>query len=97
LKVKLKGRHFDTAEVIETESQAVLNILTEHNFQDLLTIAEALVTVLTRGRCYFEGDGTPVPEIMETIFIEIIIIICTVVFKLHISKQIQANIDSSGI
>jgi hypothetical protein len=26
LKIKLKGRHFDTAEVMEAESQAVLNI-----------------------------------------------------------------------
>jgi hypothetical protein len=34
LKVKLKGRHFDTFEVIEVESQAVLNTLTEHGFQD---------------------------------------------------------------
>jgi hypothetical protein len=29
LKIKLKGRHFDTAEVIEAESRAVLNTLTE--------------------------------------------------------------------
>jgi hypothetical protein len=34
LKIKLKGRHFDTNEVIEAESQAVLNTLTEHDFQD---------------------------------------------------------------
>jgi hypothetical protein len=34
LKIKPKGRHFDTTEVIEAESQAVLNTLTEHNFQD---------------------------------------------------------------
>jgi hypothetical protein len=33
-KIKLKGRHFDTIEVIEAGSQAVLNIPTEHNFQD---------------------------------------------------------------
>jgi hypothetical protein len=32
--LKLKGCHFDTIEVIETESQAVLNSLTEHDFQD---------------------------------------------------------------
>jgi hypothetical protein len=32
--IKLKGRHFDTTEVIEAESQAVLNTLTEHDFQD---------------------------------------------------------------
>jgi hypothetical protein len=34
LKIKLKGRHFDTTEVTKAESQAVLNILTEHDFQD---------------------------------------------------------------
>jgi hypothetical protein len=30
----LKGRHFDTLEVIEAELQVVLNTLTEHDFQD---------------------------------------------------------------
>jgi hypothetical protein len=34
LKIKLKGRDFDTVEVIEAESLAVLNTLTEHDFQD---------------------------------------------------------------
>jgi hypothetical protein len=34
LKIKLKGRHFDTIEEIEAESQAVLNSLREHDFQD---------------------------------------------------------------
>jgi hypothetical protein len=35
LKIKLKGRrHFDTTEVMEAESQAVLNSLTELGFQD---------------------------------------------------------------
>jgi hypothetical protein len=34
LKIILKGRHFDTIEVIEAESQAVLNTLTEHNLND---------------------------------------------------------------
>jgi hypothetical protein len=33
LKIKLKGRHFVSNEVIEAESQAVLNTLTEHDFQ----------------------------------------------------------------
>jgi hypothetical protein len=31
--MKLKGHHLDTIEVIEAESQAVLNNLTEHDFQ----------------------------------------------------------------
>jgi hypothetical protein len=34
LKIKLKGRHFDVTEVIEAESQAVLNTITERDFQD---------------------------------------------------------------
>jgi hypothetical protein len=34
LKIKLKGRHFDTIEVTEAESWVVLNTLTEHGFQD---------------------------------------------------------------
>jgi hypothetical protein len=36
LKIKLKGRHFDITEVIEAESQAVLNTLIEQDFQDAL-------------------------------------------------------------
>jgi hypothetical protein len=32
--MELKGRHFDTIEVTEAESQAVLNTLTEHDCQD---------------------------------------------------------------
>jgi hypothetical protein len=35
LKIKLKGRHFDTIEVIDAKSQAVLNTLTNHDFQDV--------------------------------------------------------------
>jgi hypothetical protein len=34
MKVELEGRHFDTGEVMKVELQAVLNTLTEHNFQD---------------------------------------------------------------
>jgi hypothetical protein len=34
LKIDLKGRHFDTIEVIEAESQTVLNSLTDHDFKD---------------------------------------------------------------
>jgi hypothetical protein len=35
LKIKLKGHHFDNSWVTEAESQAVLNPLTEHDFQDV--------------------------------------------------------------
>jgi hypothetical protein len=34
---RLKGRHFDTIEVMEAESQAVMNTLREQNFQDAFT------------------------------------------------------------
>jgi hypothetical protein len=34
LKSELKGRHFDTVEVNEAELQALLNTLTEHDFED---------------------------------------------------------------
>jgi hypothetical protein len=43
LKVKLKGRHFDTIEVMEAESRAVLNSLTEHELSRCIyKMAEAL-------------------------------------------------------
>jgi hypothetical protein len=32
VKIKLKGRDFDTIEMIEAESHAMLNTLTEHDF-----------------------------------------------------------------
>jgi hypothetical protein len=34
LKIKLKSRHFDTIDVIRAESQAILNTVTGHDFQD---------------------------------------------------------------
>jgi hypothetical protein len=42
LKIKLKSRHSDTFEVIETELQAVLNTLTEHDFQDVFKIGRSI-------------------------------------------------------
>jgi hypothetical protein len=51
LKIKLKGCHFDTTEMMEAESRAVLNILTDPDFQDAFKkIAEGLGGVHTRGR-----------------------------------------------
>jgi hypothetical protein len=61
-KIKLKGRHFDTTEVVEAESLAVLNILKEHNFMHL-KMAEALGSVHTRVRGYFEGMVASSPEV----------------------------------
>jgi hydrogenase maturation factor HypF (carbamoyltransferase family) len=34
LQIKLNGRHCYTTEVIEAESQVMMNMLTEHDFQD---------------------------------------------------------------
>jgi hypothetical protein len=56
LKIKPRGRHFDTIEVIEAESQVVLNTLTEHDFQDAFKKwQKALGTVHTRGRRLLRG------------------------------------------
>jgi hypothetical protein len=58
LKIKLKGSHFDTTESIEAESQAVLNTLTEHDFQDAFRKWQKRWgwCIHTEGD-YFEGDG----------------------------------------
>jgi hypothetical protein len=34
LKIKLKSSRFDTIDVIEAESQVMLNTITEHNFHN---------------------------------------------------------------
>jgi hypothetical protein len=75
LNIKLKGRHFDTIEVLEAELQAVLNTLTEHDF---INVAEALVTVHKLGRVLlrkywwsagrklvFDQMAAPVLDIMD--------------------------------
>jgi hypothetical protein len=61
LKIQLKGRHFDTVEMIEAESQAVPNTLTEHGFQDTFKkMAGALGTVHKRRRALLQGWWWPV-------------------------------------
>jgi hypothetical protein len=51
MKMRLKSCHFDTIEVIEEESQVLLNTLTEHDFQDTLKkMAEAVGMVHMCGR-----------------------------------------------
>jgi hypothetical protein len=58
LKIKLESHHFDTIEVIKTESQAVPNTLTEHAFRDAF---QKWQNRWERCIClegdYFEGDG----------------------------------------
>jgi hypothetical protein len=49
LEIKQKGRHFETTEVIEAESQAVLNSLTQNTTSRMhLKMAHALVMVANR-------------------------------------------------
>jgi hypothetical protein len=53
-KTKLRGRHFDTAEVIEAEPQAVLNSLTEHYLQAALKNARSA----GNGACARKGTAS---------------------------------------
>jgi hypothetical protein len=53
LKTKLKCGHFDRSEMTEAESQAVLNTLTEHGFQDAFKKGQRLWEQCIRAR----GDG----------------------------------------
>jgi hypothetical protein len=56
LKINLKGCHFDTNEITEAESRAVLNTLTEHDFQDAFKkMAEALGMVHTHEKGLLQG------------------------------------------
>jgi hypothetical protein len=55
MKLKLKGCHFDTIGVMKAESQAVLNSLTEHGFQESVKNGRSAGNG-ARGDC-FKGDG----------------------------------------
>jgi hypothetical protein len=58
LKIKLKGRHFDTIEVIDAESQPLLNTFTEHDFQDALKKWQKRWEWCIHAEGdYFKGDG----------------------------------------
>jgi hypothetical protein len=50
LNIKFKVRHFDIIDVIEAQLQAILNTITEHDFQDAFKMAEMAGTVHMRGR-----------------------------------------------
>jgi hypothetical protein len=58
MKLKLKGRRFDSIEEIQTESQDVMKTLTRNDFQQCFRSWKSLWN-----RCinaegdYFEGDG----------------------------------------
>jgi hypothetical protein len=77
LKIKLKGCHFDTIKVIETESQAVL-APTEQVFQNAFKIGRSSgngayaqnettsrIMVTSRPKVSFHQMEAPVPEIMD--------------------------------
>jgi hypothetical protein len=58
LKLEVNGHHFDTIEVIEAESQTVLNTLTEHDFQDSFKKWQKRWERCVLAEVdYFEGDG----------------------------------------
>jgi hypothetical protein len=60
LKIKLKGRNFDTIDVTEAESQAVPNTLTKYDFQDAFKNTRNAVKVHTCGRGLLRGRRWPV-------------------------------------
>jgi hypothetical protein len=58
MKLKLKGRRFDTIEEIQAELQRVLDTLTEKGFQEALKKWRSWWDgCLHAGENYFEGDG----------------------------------------
>jgi hypothetical protein len=78
LKIKRKGCHFDTIKVMEAESQAVLNSLTEHDFQNAIKDGRSAgngayarkgttsrVMVACRPKLAFDQMAARVPEIMD--------------------------------
>jgi hypothetical protein len=57
LKIKLNDCRFDTTEVIEAELQAVLNTLTEYDFQDAFKKwQKPWEQCISAEGDYFEGD-----------------------------------------
>ncbi|PNF25826.1 hypothetical protein B7P43_G11746 [Cryptotermes secundus] len=58
MKIKLKGRRFDTVEEIQVETQTVLNTLTKKDFQDAFEKWQKCWDRCMRSQGdYFEGDG----------------------------------------
>ncbi|PNF43640.1 hypothetical protein B7P43_G00693 [Cryptotermes secundus] len=58
MKIKLKGRRFDTVEEIQAETQTVLNTLTKKDFQDAFEKWQKRWDRCMRSQGdYFEGDG----------------------------------------
>jgi hypothetical protein len=58
MKLKLKGRRFDTTEEIQAESQRLLDILTEKDFYEAFkNEGDGGTALLNAGENYFESDG----------------------------------------
>jgi hypothetical protein len=58
IKLKLKGRRFDSTEEIQAESQRLLDTLTKQNFQEAFQKwRRRWDRCLHAGGNYFEGDG----------------------------------------
>jgi hypothetical protein len=58
MKLKLKGRRFDSIEEIQTESQDVLNTLTQNDFQQCFRSWKSRWnSCINAEGDYFEGDG----------------------------------------
>jgi hypothetical protein len=58
LNMKLYGRHSDTAEVIKAEVHAVLNTLTEHDYQDTFNKWQKFWEWCIQAELeYFKGDS----------------------------------------
>jgi hypothetical protein len=57
MKLKLKGRRFDTTEEIQVESQRLVDTLTEKDFQEAVKVWRRWDRCLHSGGNYFEGDG----------------------------------------
>jgi hypothetical protein len=57
MKLRLKGRRFDTIEEIQAESQEVLNTLTLENFQGCMGWKKRWDRCIHAQGDYFEADG----------------------------------------
>jgi hypothetical protein len=58
MKLKLKGRRFDTIEELHAESQRLLDTVTEKDFQEAFQKwGRRRDRYLHAGENYFEGDG----------------------------------------
>jgi hypothetical protein len=58
MKLKLKGRRFDSIERIQTESQDVMKTLTQNDFQQCFRSCKSRWNLCINAEGdYFEGDG----------------------------------------